>query len=62
MTKKTYIQPVMTVVRLQQPHILLTISDTEVIGLDDSTDLILDENGEIPGNAWKEKKKKNLYV
>ena len=52
MTKKTYIHPVMTVVRLQQPHILLTISDTEVIGLDDPTDLILDDNGEIPDNAW----------
>lgn len=42
----------MTVVRLQHPSALLTISNTEVIGLDDSTDLILDENGETPGNAW----------
>lgn len=52
MTKKTYIQPVMTVVRLQQPHILLTISNTEVQGLDNPNDLALDENGETPGNAW----------
>ena len=52
MTKKTYIHPVMTVLQLQHQRALLTISDTEVIGLDDPTDLILDENGETPGNAW----------
>ena len=52
MTKKSYIHPVMTVVRLQHPSALLTISNTEVIGLDDSNDLALDENGEIPGDAW----------
>jgi hypothetical protein len=52
MTKKTYIHPVMTVVRLQHPSALLTISNTEVQGLDNLDDLILDENGETPGNAW----------
>ena len=52
MTKKTYIQPVMTVLQLQHPSALLTLSDTEVIGLDDPNDLALDENGETPGNAW----------
>ena len=53
MTKKTYIQPVMTVVWLQQPNILLTISNTEAQGLDDDPDdLILDEDGEDPDNAW----------
>ena len=52
MTKKTYIQPVMTVLQLQHQRALLTISNTEVIGLDDSNDLALDENGEIPGDAW----------
>ena len=52
MIKKTYIQPVMTVVRLQQPHILLTISNTEVQGLDDPNDLILDDNGGDQINAW----------
>ena len=52
MIKKTYIHPVMTVVRLQHPSALLTISGTQTQGLDDPNDLILDDNGEIPGNAW----------
>ncbi len=52
MIKKTYIQPVMTVVRLQNQSALLTISGTQTQGLDDPNDLILDDNGEIPGNAW----------
>ncbi len=52
MTKKTYIQPVMTVVQLQHQSALLTISGTQAQGLDNPNDLILDENGQIPGNAW----------
>lgn len=52
MTKKTYIQPVMTVVQLQHQSALLTISGTEAQGLDNPNDLILDENGETPTNAW----------
>ena len=52
MTKKTYIHPVMTVVRLQHPSVLLIISNTETQGLDDPNDLYLDDNGETPDNAW----------
>ncbi len=52
MTKKTYIQPVMTVVQLQHQSALLTISGTEAQGLDNPNDLILDVNGEPPINAW----------
>ena len=52
MTKKTYIQPVMTVVRLQNQSALLTISGTKTKGLDNPNDLILDDNGQTPDNAW----------
>ena len=52
MTKKTYIQPVMTVVRLQNQSALLIISGTQAKGLDDPNDLIFDDNGQTPGNAW----------
>ena len=55
MMKKEYIKPTMTVTKLQYRSQFLTsssrgITSAKTTGLDD--DLLYDENGGDPGNAW----------
>ena len=55
MTKKEYMQPTMTVVKIQHSQ-MLCISDAKANGLGDD-DLGYDKNGGNQGDAWSRKHK-----
>ena len=55
MTKKEYMQPTMTVVKIQHSQ-MLCISDAKANGLG-SDGLDYDKNGGNQGNAWSRKHK-----
>ena len=52
MTKKTYIQPSFSSVRLQHRHRLLSLSDVKTTSASDDVDLDYDKNGGNQGEAW----------
>ena len=54
MIKKNYMKPTMKVVEIKyQSHILAgSGKSVKTSGLDDEDDLLLDDSGSDPGNAW----------
>jgi hypothetical protein len=52
MTKKTYIQPSFSIVRLQHRHHLLSVSGVTTTSASSDVDLGYDKNGGNQGEAW----------
>ena len=56
MIKKEYMKPEMEVVKIQQTQLICaSLTDVEVLGLDDEEELVLpgtDKELDIWGNAW----------
>ena len=52
MTKKTYIQPSFSIVRLQHRQHLLNVSGVKTTSASDDVDLDYDKNGGDQGYAW----------